>query len=105
MDRGAAMVLDETTMSDIVLDMKRASIRAVQHGLAALIAEVEQGEEILITRRDRPVARLLPLSPASAPRAAAPASLRAYWHRRPLPPAVRSPITHADLVAEGRGSL
>jgi prevent-host-death family protein len=99
------MALDGAVASNIVLDMKRASIRAVQHGLAALIAEVEQGEEIVITRRDRPVARLLPLSAANATRVGTPASLRAYWHRRPLPPAVRSPITHADLVAEGRGDL
>jgi antitoxin (DNA-binding transcriptional repressor) of toxin-antitoxin stability system len=34
----------------------------VQHGLAALIAEVEQGEEIIITRHDQPVARPLILT-------------------------------------------
>ena len=92
-------------MSNIMLDMKSASIRAVQHGLAALIAEVEQGEEIIITRRDRPVARLLPITPAAAPSTGTPAALRAYWRRRPLPPSIRSPLTHADLVAEGRGDV
>ena len=92
-------------MSNIMLDMKSASIRAVQHGLAALIAEVEQGEEIIITRRDQPVARLLPINPANVPSTGTPAALRAYWRRRPLPPAVRSPLTHADLVAEGRGDV
>ncbi len=85
--------------------MKSASIRSVQHRLAALIAEVEQGEEIIITRRDRPVARLSPITPADSPASGTPVSLRAYWRRRPLPPAVRSTLTHADLVAEGRGDV
>jgi prevent-host-death family protein len=85
--------------------MKSASIRTMQHGLAALIAEVEQGEEIIITRRDQPVARLVPISPGDSTVSGTPASLRAYWRRRPLPPAVRSPLTHADLVAEGRGDV
>jgi prevent-host-death family protein len=92
-------------MSNIMLDMKSASIRTVQHGLAAMIAEVEQGEEIVITRRNQPVARLLPISPSDAPATRTPAGLRAYWRQRPLPPAVRSPHTHAELVAEGRGDV
>lgn len=88
-----------------MLDMKSASIRTVQHGLAALLAEVEQGEEIIITRRDQPVARLLPISPADTTASPTPTSLRAYWRRRPLPPTVRSNLTHADLVADGRGDV
>ena len=92
-------------MSNIPLDMKTASIRTVQHGLAAMIAEVEQGEEIIITRRDQPVARLSPIVPADSPAARTPAALRAYWRRRPLPPAVRSTSTHADLIADGRGDV
>jgi prevent-host-death family protein len=85
--------------------MKSASIRTLRHGLAALIAEVGQGEELIVTRRNRPVARLMPLSPAAASPSCHPAALRAYWRRRPLPPAVRSKLTHAELVAEGRGDV
>ncbi|WP_301256177.1 type II toxin-antitoxin system Phd/YefM family antitoxin [Eleftheria terrae] len=33
--------------------------------LSALLERVEQGEEIVITRHGRPIARLAPLSPAS----------------------------------------
>lgn len=88
-----------------MLDMKSVSIRTVQHGLAAMIAEVEQGEEIIITRRNHPVARLSPISPGTAPSTVTPATLRTYWRRRPLPPAVHSKLTHADLVAEGRGDV
>ncbi|MEN9840412.1 MAG: Antitoxin Phd YefM, type toxin-antitoxin system [Verrucomicrobiota bacterium] len=92
-------------MSNILLDMKSVSIRSVQHGLAAMIAEVEQGEEIIITRRNHPVARLSPILPALAPDSGTPDAVRAYWQSRPLPPAVRSTLTHADLIAEGRGDI
>lgn len=84
--------------------MKTATIRETQHRLAGLIAEVERGAEILITRRNRPVARLLPISNKKDV-AAKPATLRAYWKNRPAPPAMRSSVTHADLVADGRGDV
>ena len=73
--------------------------------LASLVAEIEKGGEIVITRRNRPVARLTPIGLAAAPVAGTPAVVRAYWRRRPLPPPVRSEITHAELVAEGRGDV
>lgn len=85
--------------------MKSASIRTVQHGLAAMIAEVEQGEEIIITRRNQPVARLAPITPPANQSPPSSAGLRTYWNRRPLPPATRSTVTHADLVSEGRGEV
>jgi prevent-host-death family protein len=85
--------------------MKSASIRTVQHRLAALIAEVEQGAEIIITRRSLPVARLSPISPPTASSAGTRAALRAYWKHRPLPPAVRSSVATAALVATGRGDV
>ncbi len=86
-----------------MLDMKSASIRTVQHELAALIAVVEQGGEIVITRRNRPVARLSPVASAVSPANRSPAAVRRYWGRRPPSPTVRSTITHAELVADGRG--
>jgi prevent-host-death family protein len=39
--------------------MKRASISETKNSLSALIDEVKQGEEILITDRGKPVARLI----------------------------------------------
>ena len=94
-------------MSNTMLDMKSASIRTVQHQLASLIAEVEKGGEIVITRHRRPVARLSPVAPdaGSAAGAGSPAAIRSYWRRRPPPPAVRSTVTHAELVADGRGEV
>jgi prevent-host-death family protein len=88
-----------------MLDMKTASIRTVQHQLASLVAEIEKGGDVVITRRNHPVARLTPISPAATPVAGTPAIVRAYWRRRPLPPPVRSEITHAEMVAEGRGEV
>jgi len=70
-----------------------------------LLAVVEKGGEIVITRRNLPVARLAPLTAEVNPVARTPAAIRRYWGRRPLPPAVRSTLTHADLVGDGRGDV
>lgn len=86
-----------------MLDMKSASIRTMQHQLATLISEVEKGGEIVITRHNRPVARLAPIASPAGPNAGTPAAVRNYWRKRPLPPIVRSAVTHAELIAAGRG--
>lgn len=87
----------------MMLDMKSASIRTVQHQLAAMIAEVEKGGEIVITRRNEPVARLMPVGGAPEKEGRNPAAVRAYWRKRRLPPSVSSNVSHADLIADGRG--
>jgi prevent-host-death family protein len=43
--------------------MKTVTIRAAQHGFRALIERVRKGEHLTITRRGRPVARLVPPVP------------------------------------------
>ena len=48
----------------IMLDMKTANIRNVQHNLREVLRWVEQGHEVRITRRNRTVARLLPAQDA-----------------------------------------
>lgn len=88
-----------------MLGMKTVSIRTVQHQLATMIAEVEQGTEIVITRHRQPVARLLPVDGAAARPERTPAVVRKYWRTRRLPQAVRSTVTHADLIATGRGEV
>jgi len=40
---------------------QQVSLREVNQHLAQYIAAVEQGEEVIITRRGQPVARLLPI--------------------------------------------
>lgn len=42
--------------------METATIRQVQHNLAAYVLRVEQGEEIEIRRRTKVVARLVPVT-------------------------------------------
>ena len=77
----------------------------MQHQLAAMIAEVEKGGEILVTNRNRPVARLGPVASSASPVAGTAATIRRYWRMRPLPPVVRSSVTHAELIASGRGEV
>ena len=40
--------------------MRRVSLREANQNFAKLIADVEAGEEVVLTRRGRPVARLSP---------------------------------------------
>jgi prevent-host-death family protein len=48
-------------------NMKSATIRQVQHGLAEVISEVQKGQEIAITRHGKVVARLVPAVGRPAP--------------------------------------
>lgn len=43
--------------------MTIATIRQIQHNLADFVRRVEAGEEVEIRRRDRPVARIVPVTP------------------------------------------
>lgn len=45
--------------------MKTATIREAQHHLSKLLREVEAGEEIVLTRRGKEVAKLLPMETAA----------------------------------------
>ncbi len=48
-------------VSQNVRHMKQASIRRLQHHLSEVMQWVDQGEEVRITNRNRPVAKLIPL--------------------------------------------
>jgi prevent-host-death family protein len=43
--------------------MTTVTIHAAKTQLSKLIARVEAGEEVIIARRDKPVARLVPIEP------------------------------------------
>ena len=45
--------------------MKTASISELKNRLSAYVDLVRQGETVLLTDRDRPVARIVPLEPGS----------------------------------------
>lgn len=68
-----------------MFNMKTATIRDVQHHLSKVLAWVEQGEEVQITRRNRTIAKIIP---AGAPtrRVALPAfgeRARKIWGETP----------------------
>jgi len=42
--------------------MKTATIREAQHHLSKLMLEVERGEEIILTRRGKQIARISPIT-------------------------------------------
>ncbi len=46
-------------------DMRTASVRYLQHHLAEVLEAAESGEEVIVTRRNRPVARIVAPSPAN----------------------------------------
>ena len=46
--------------------MKSVSLRQMQHHLSDVMRHVDQGQEVLVTRRRRPIARLVPIQPAAA---------------------------------------
>ena len=43
--------------------MRQVSLRDANQNFAKLIAEVEAGEQVVLTRRGRPVARIVPEAP------------------------------------------
>ena len=47
--------------------MKTATVRQVQHNLAALLEEVRKGQEIAVTKRGQVVARIVPAHSAKVP--------------------------------------
>jgi prevent-host-death family protein len=48
--------------------MKTVNVHEAKTHLSRLLEEVEAGQEVVIARAGRPVARLLPLAPARPPR-------------------------------------
>ena len=47
-------------MCVIMLDVKTASVRDVQHHFSKVLAWVEMGEEVQITRRNKLIAKIVP---------------------------------------------
>ncbi len=45
--------------------MKSVSLRYMQHHLSDVMRHVDQGQEVLVTRRRRTIARLVPAAPVA----------------------------------------
>jgi prevent-host-death family protein len=82
--------------------MRSATIREVQHNISKVLREVEAGEEIIIRRRSRAIAKLVPLS---APKP----GKKANWsgHRSRLRKVYGGRLVTgkpaSEIVDEGRG--
>jgi prevent-host-death family protein len=78
--------LTADAMCVILLNMKTATVRDVQHHFRKVMAWVERGEEVEITRRSKAVARLVPSTPVRPAPAETPdfaARARAIWGTHP----------------------
>jgi antitoxin (DNA-binding transcriptional repressor) of toxin-antitoxin stability system len=76
--------------------MKSATIRDVQHNLSEVLSWVEQGEQVLVFRRKKLVARLVPPGPAPVESPDFIARARSAWGPKPR----GKPLS--EIVAEGR---
>jgi prevent-host-death family protein len=79
--------------------MKMVTVRDVQHNFGAILALLEHEEEIVVTRRNQPVARIVPAHVAQAPDW----SVLRNLHRTIFS---RGPVAQADIddvLRDGRG--
>ena len=53
-------------MLDIVSNMKTATVREIQHGLAGLLSEVQKGQAFAVTKHGKVIARIIPASGTQA---------------------------------------
>ncbi len=84
-------------MCVIVLYMKTATVREVQHHLNDVLAWVARGEEVQITRRNKPVAKLVATftENVAAPLPDFAGRSRAIWGEKPT----RKPLS-ATIIEE-----
>lgn len=87
--------------------MRDVGIRQLKNETSAIIERVENGEIVTVTRRGRPVARVVPVGiPAGMARLVAEGTVQ-WSGRKPAPPRDPKPLigdgpTAADHVSEGR---
>jgi antitoxin (DNA-binding transcriptional repressor) of toxin-antitoxin stability system len=77
--------------------MKRASVREVQHDLKRVLGWVARGEEVLVHRRTKVVARLVPPAPDAPSSPDFVARARKVWGDRPR----GTPLS--KVVSDARG--
>jgi prevent-host-death family protein len=79
--------------------MREVGAFEAKNNLAALLDQVEHGDEVLITRRGKPVARLVPVTPGFDREKARHAAQELLEARRGI---TLDGISIKDLVAAGR---
>ena len=80
----------------IVLDMKTANVRMVQHNLAEVLDWVQEGEEVQVTRRHEVVAKIVPCQgePRGVQHPDFLARARRIWGKRPKGIALSEALRH-----------
>jgi prevent-host-death family protein len=80
--------------------VRSVDIRKAKTTLSALLAEVERGEQIVITRNGQPIAQLTRIEPTPERQ---PGLLRALpaWRNFTFDPSVFAPLPDEELAAEG----
>ena len=82
--------------------METISVHEAKAHLSEYLARVEAGETLIIARRNRPVARLVPLQPETPPKPPRPLGLAAGQVR--VPPEFFEPLDDELLdLFEGKG--
>ncbi len=82
--------------------MKTVSVLEAKTHLSALLEQVRaSGEEVVITRRGEPIARLSPVAPARVERVPGDLRDRPGWENYVFDPAVFAPMTEEEMKAEG----
>jgi prevent-host-death family protein len=80
--------------------MKTVNVHEAKTTLSQLLADVQQGEEVVIARNGVPVARLTAIQPAISRE---PGLWRTYpgWENYVYDQAVLAPLTDKEIEAEG----
>jgi prevent-host-death family protein len=89
----------------MVVATSEVGIRELKNKLSAYLARVKEGEEIVVTDRGKPVARLVPVDGATdrlAELVAAGLARPPLEPRTPLNPPIEIDGTVSDLVADQR---
>ncbi len=81
--------------------MKTVSVLEAKTHLSALLEAVRRGEEVVITRRGEPVARLCAVAPARVAREPGDLRKRPGWENFVYDPSVFAPMTEEEMAAEG----
>ena len=84
-------------------------VRELKNSLSSYLARVKEGEEVVVTDRGTPVARLVPIDDSTDRLARLVAAGLATPPTRPrskeFPPLIKARGSVSDLVAEERGPL
>jgi prevent-host-death family protein len=56
--------LTDRRLYDMMYNMRRVTVRDLQHNLAELLDQVQSGQELVVTKRGKAVARIVPAQPS-----------------------------------------